>query len=195
MSKERDIIAEANKKLVLATLTGVAIIVAICAIILGFTPLGVDIQSGISKLREGVLAGEQDLTIVINSEESNDQTFERRITELLNSLTKSGSINRAGLGIRYVTINDETSAAYNLPVENGAFIPSDDAIIDGMPAQKAGLRGGDIIIAIDNTKIDSENPLNFIIAKHSVGDSVLVTYLRNGETRVTKVKLEKLLAQ
>ena len=135
------------------------------------------------------------MTIVIDSEESDDQTFERRITELLDSLAKSGNINRAGLGIRYVTINDETSAAYNLPAKNGAFIPSDDAVIDGMPAKKAGLRGGDIIIAVDNIKIDSKNPLNFAIAKHSVGDSVLITYLRDGETRVTKVKLEKLSAQ
>lgn len=196
MSKERDIIKEANKKLVLATLAGAATITAIGAIIFGFTPLGESIRSGISALENRISSGEQSLNLIIeNNPDTESTTFEKRITELLDALTKSGNINRAGLGIRYITINDETAAIYNLPVENGAFIPSNDAIIKGMPAQKAGLQGGDIIIAVDNVKIDSENPLNYVIAKHSIDDSVLITYLRNGETRVTKVKLEKLSAQ
>lgn len=194
MSKERDIIAEANKKLVLATLAGAATVIAIASIILGFTPLGENIHNEISKLGNKTSQNEQTQAAAINGG-AGSADFEKRVTELLNALSESGSLKRAGLGIRYVTINNETAAAYNLPVKNGAFIPTEDSLMDGMPAKSAGLRAGDIIIKIDNTMVDAENPLNYLVAKHAVGDSVLVTYLRDGQTRVARVKLAKLSAQ
>lgn len=195
MSKQkRDKIAEANKKLVLATLAGVAIFVAIIASVLFLTPLGDTVKDELSKLNKNIIKGEQTAEVVVKTT-SESQTFERRITELLDALTKSGNLTRAGLGIHYITITDEVADAYNLPVKNGAFIPTDDAIIKGMPAEKAGLRAGDIITEIDGTKINAENPLNYLVAKHSINDTVSVTYLRNGKTRLTSIKLAKLTIQ
>ena len=191
MSKDnRDIIAESNKKLVITTLLVAAIIALINAVIFGFTPLGDNLREQISKAVNEI-NGPQPTTIIIDNS-SNSQTFERRITDLLDSLTKSGNLTRTGLGIRYITITDEIAADNNLPVKNGVLIPSDDSIIKGMPAEKAGFRTGDIITKIDNTKIDEDNPLNYLIAKHAVGDTVSVTYLRNGEERIVSVKLAKL---
>ncbi len=191
MSKEnRDIIAESNKKLVITTLLVVAIIALFNAVLFGFTPLGDSLRERVSRAINEI-SNSQSTTIVISGN-SSDQTFERRITDLLDSLTKSGSLTRAGLGIRYVTITDELAEANNLPVRAGVLIPSDDSIIKGMPAEKAGLRAGDIITRIDNTKIDDDNPLNYLIAKHAVGDTVSITYLRNGEERIVSVKLAKL---
>lgn len=193
MSKERDIIAEANKKLVLATLTSVATIVAITAIVLGFTPLGENVRVGISELENKIANSEQSTTTTTKSNSSAESTIlEKRITELLSALTESGSLKRAGMGIRYITINEETAAAYDLPVKNGAFIPTEDSIMDGMPAEKAGLRAGDIITRIDDIAIDAENPLNYLVARHAIGDTISVTYLRDGQARVVTVKLAKL---
>ncbi len=191
MSKgSRDIIAESNKKLVITTLLVAAVIALINAVIFGFTPLGDNLREQISKAVNEI-SGPQSTTIIIDNS-SNSQTFERRITDLLDSLTKSGNLTRTGLGIRYITITDEIAAENNLPVKNGVLIPSDDSIIKGMPAEKAGFRAGDIITKIDNTKIDEDNPLNYLIAKHAVGDTVSVTYLRDGEERIVSVKLAKL---
>lgn len=191
MSKgSRDIIAESNKKLVITTLLVAAVIALINAVVFGFTPLGDNLRKQISKAVNEI-NGPQSTTIIIDNS-SNSQTFERRITDLLDSLTKSGNLTRTGLGIRYITITDEIAAENNLPVKNGVLIPSDDSIIKGMPAEKAGFRAGDIITKIDNTKIDEDNPLNYLIAKHAVGDTVSVTYLRDGEERIVSVKLAKL---
>lgn len=191
MSKgSRDIIAESNKKLVITTLLVAAVIALINAVIFGFTPLGDNLRKQISKAVNEI-NGPQSTTIIIDNS-SNSQTFERRITDLLDSLTKSGNLTRTGLGVRYITITDEIAAENNLPVKNGVLIPSDDSIIKGMPAEKAGFRAGDIITKIDNTKIDEDNPLNYLIAKHAVGDTVSITYLRDGEERIVSVKLAKL---
>lgn len=191
MSKgSRDIIAESNKKLVITTLLVAAVIALINAVVFGFTPLGDNLRKQISKAVNEI-DGPQSTTIIIDNS-SNSQTFERRITDLLDSLTKSGNLTRTGLGIRYITITDEIAAENNLPVKNGVLIPSEDSIIKGMPAEKAGFRAGDIITKIDNTKIDEDNPLNYLIAKHAVGDTVSVTYLRDGEERIVGVKLAKL---
>ncbi len=185
----RDIIAEANKKLVITTLSVVAVIFVINVLLFCFTP----IKTRIAELVESISSESSETVVVIsNIAEPVEPTFENRVTELLDALTKSGSLTRAGLGIRYVTITDEIAEKYNLPVTRGAYIPSDDAVIKGMPAQKAGLGAGDIIIGIDNVKIDEKNPLNFLVAKHAVGDSISVTYIRNGQTRVVNIKLAEL---
>lgn len=82
-----------------------------------------------------------------------------------------------------------------LSLSEGAYIQGDndkDGIVSGSPAEKAGLSNGDIIIAVNDRKIDSANNLSSMISRYSVGDSVKITYVRDGKEKTVDVKLEEL---
>jgi len=73
---------------------------------------------------------------------------------------------------------------------DGALIAkSAKAIMPGGPAEKAGLKSGDIITEIDNRVIKSPEELIVVIRAHSVGDKVTVSYKRGGTTATTILTL------
>ena len=57
----------------------------------------------------------------------------------------------------------------------------------GGPADKAGLVGGDVIVAWDGQRIENENQMNELMTRTPVGKTVEVVYLRDGETHNTKL--------
>ena len=71
--------------------------------------------------------------------------------------------------------------------ESGATISS---VTPGGPAAKAGLRSGDVVVAIDGrTVLDADTAIVDIRGEHRPGDTVTVTYLRGGTQRTTRVTL------
>lgn len=100
------------------------------------------------------------------------------------SVTEKGKIVRPMLGIRYINITKEFAARNNLPVQSGALLYAsrgEIAVVPGYPAAKAGLREGDIITKINDETIGEGKSLINLISKHSVGDRVKVTYLRDNK--------------
>ncbi|MDQ2981016.1 MAG: trypsin-like peptidase domain-containing protein [Actinomycetota bacterium] len=63
------------------------------------------------------------------------------------------------------------------------------AVRPGTPAAKAHLRAGDVITAVTGTNVDSAEALTRAIDAHSPGDTVTVTYERNGQEHSTQLKL------
>jgi len=114
----------------------------------------------------------------------------------IEQVKNTGKISYPYLGVRYVTIDDDVQNANKLPVDYGAWITSGDdkeaAVMDGSPAQAAGLKDGDIILEVDGQKIDSKNTLSSIIAVHNVGDKVVLTVLRGkDQLKITVVLGER----
>jgi putative serine protease PepD len=68
----------------------------------------------------------------------------------------------------------------------GAMVVS---VVAGGPAEKAGLRKGDVIVDIDGTPIDGVDQLIVAIREHGIGDKVTVTFLRGGQRRSVRVTL------
>ncbi len=64
-------------------------------------------------------------------------------------------------------------------------------IVPGSPAEKAGLQSGDVIVALGDRTIGSEEELRDAIAAAGVGKKVKVTFLRDGEKRRTSARLDK----
>ncbi len=104
------------------------------------------------------------------------------------SVKKYGRIIRPWLGIRYVMVDEELQKKNNLSVAYGALIQGNQArkelgVIAGSPAEKAGLVEGDIILEINNQKIDEGHALANEISKYDPNTSVGIKVLSHGETK------------
>jgi S1-C subfamily serine protease len=95
----------------------------------------------------------------------------------LEQILTQGKISYPFVGIRYVILNEEYAQQEELSVNYGAFIvrPSngeDQSIIANSPADKAGLKEGDIILELDGKKISESNTLTKVIQDYFPGDTV-----------------------
>jgi serine protease Do len=102
---------------------------------------------------------------------------------------------RPYIGIRYEPIDKQLAKTESLPVEQGAWIsPVTDSsgkppVNPGSPAEAAGIKVGDIVVAIGDTTIDTEHPLNAVLAQNAPGDKVDLKVLRDGKTLTISVTL------
>ncbi len=111
----------------------------------------------------------------------------------MESIKRTGKIIRPYMGVRYVSLNPEVSKSNNIAVDYGAYIYtttlSQPAVIAGGPADLAGIKQGDIIIAVNNEKIDATHSLTRLLQKYQPDDEIEITYLRNGQESKVKIKL------
>lgn len=106
---------------------------------------------------------------------------------IYSDLIKYNKVIRPYIGIAGIDITDEViknNPTYKLV--KGVYIRS---IQDFSPAQKAGLKAGDIIIKADGTEVDSVEKLNEIKNKHNVGDTMELTINRDGNEQTITVTL------
>ena len=78
--------------------------------------------------------------------------------------------------------------AYPNPVENGVLL---EAVLPGSPAEKAGVRGGDILIKLGDSRITALEDFESALRKHKPGDKVKVNVLRDGKTLEFEVTLSQ----
>jgi len=101
-----------------------------------------------------------------------------------------GKISYPFMGVRYVALNEENSKERNLSVNYGALVTKGSdgspAVSSGSPAEKAGLKEGDIILEMGGEKITKDNTLAKIIAEYNPNDSVDLKVLRD-EKEITIV--------
>jgi membrane-associated protease RseP (regulator of RpoE activity) len=90
---------------------------------------------------------------------------------------------RAYLGVTLVDLTDELREHFGAPKDAGLLVSS---VEDGSPAEKAGIRVGDIIVGIDGKDVDSSRDLRGGLREKKDGDSVRVEVLR-GRARQTLV--------
>lgn len=109
---------------------------------------------------------------------------------LIKSVTDTGQLQRAYLGIRYVSITPEVVSQLKLQVKNGAYInDSDNAVVSGSPAAEAGLQAKDIITKINDTGVDAQHPLSSQLSQFVPGNTITITFIRNGKEQTTKATL------
>ena len=109
---------------------------------------------------------------------------------VLNDLMTLGRVRRPALGVRTIPISPELAEDIGLPVDYGLLIIG---IVPGGSADQAGLRagteraylgntpimlGGDLIVAIDDQKVEDQQDLTQMMDNHRAGDSVKVTIYR-----------------
>lgn len=114
----------------------------------------------------------------------------------LEELKKYGRIKKPFLGIRYILLNPVLKKRFRLPVEEGAMIlregiPGREAIVPNSPAAKAGLREADILIELNNIKINEENSIESILENLSPGEKIPAKILRKGKEKILTIVCEE----
>ena len=111
---------------------------------------------------------------------------------IINQLEKNGKVTRPALGIQMVNLSNLSSTdlqRLNVPssVTAGVVVRS---VITSMPAN-GHLQQYDIITKVDDKAISSTTELQSALYSHSIGDSMTITYYRNGKEETTTIKLDK----
>ncbi|MFW0837590.1 MAG: S1C family serine protease [Candidatus Komeilibacteria bacterium] len=114
--------------------------------------------------------------------------------QVVDSVKQYGRIVRPFLGVRYVMINDHIAQQNSLEIKYGALIArgqsqAELAVMPGSPADKAGLVENDIILEINDVKLDENNTLAEQIAKFQPHDIITLKVYHRGDYKTVKVEL------
>lgn len=104
---------------------------------------------------------------------------------LLKHLLETGKVERAIVGVQYVSITPEVKEEYNLSVSQGDLVTaiSGSAIQANGPAAKAGIKEKDIITKVNGVEVGPGRSISTLVGEFKPGDKVTLTILRNGKTQ------------
>lgn len=114
----------------------------------------------------------------------------KEVQYLIDSVEKNGTIKRAFVGVRTLSLTPEIAKSMNLEITSGDLIvDSPDAIVPDSPAEKAGLENGDIITEVAGIPLGSGITLRDIIKDKVPGDEITLKVWRKKSAKVEVVKL------
>ena len=116
-----------------------------------------------------------------------------KVKTAIESVQKSGKIIYPFLGVRYTPITKERAEAEKLPKDYGVLVSDspkgEAAVVPGSPAEKAGIKKGDIILELNGQRIDQNRSLASTLQTHHVGDEISLKIFRDGKEMEVKAVL------
>ncbi len=109
------------------------------------------------------------------------------VKKIATSLINNGKIERGFLGVSISDLKPDMKDLYNS--DYGALVLS---VEKESPAEKSGFKRGDLIVSVDNEKVEDANSLKNIIGSKKPGNKVSITYERDKKLKTANVKLAKL---
>ncbi|HWH33634.1 MAG TPA: PDZ domain-containing protein, partial [Egibacteraceae bacterium] len=106
------------------------------------------------------------------------------VVDIADELIDHGFVEHAYLGVAGLNVTPEV--AERLGVDGGAYLQT---VEPGGPAAEAGLRAGDVIVGFAGQDIGSMDELVIAVRNADVGQTVEVTYIRDGERATTRATL------
>ena len=103
------------------------------------------------------------------------------VNEVAQQLIANGQISAPYLGVESQPLNPQLAAANDIPVDQGNYI---QRVVEGTPAEEAGLQEGDVVTAVGDTEITTLRTLANILLDYAPGDQVTLTVQR-GENEET----------
>ena len=110
------------------------------------------------------------------------------VQSIISDIMENGSVtDKAYMAITAGTMTQQMAAQYQIDQTSGAFVYS---VNKGGAGEKAGLKMGDVITKVDSTDITSMEDLTAAKKGHKAGDTVTVTYYRDGQTQTTELTFD-----
>ncbi|MCC6544047.1 MAG: DegQ family serine endoprotease [Nitrospirae bacterium] len=111
---------------------------------------------------------------------------------VMDSLVKEGRVTRGWLGVYIQDITPELAKQFKLSSNRGALVSD---VMEGSPADKAGLQRGDVILQYNGKEVENNSHLRNIVAQTQVGKTIDVKVIRDGRTELIKVVIGELPAE
>ena len=108
---------------------------------------------------------------------------------IITQLRENGKVIRGYLGVQIQAITPELAKSFNLDAEKGALISD---VVKDSPADKAGLKAGDIVLEFDGKKIHEYNELPRLVATTPVDKQVKIVVFRDGKRSELNATVTKL---
>jgi len=106
-----------------------------------------------------------------------------------NEIITTGIYARPWLGIIGLSLTEDISRYYDLPVERGVLVTK---VMEGSPAQHAGIVAGEIILRLDDAVIYRIEDLLREIHKRRIGEKVMIAIFRRGREQFFEITLSKM---
>lgn len=110
---------------------------------------------------------------------------------IMNSIINQGKVTRGWLGVHIQPLTPELIKQFNLKDDKGVLLSD---VVEGGPAEKGGLKRGDVIIEYDDKKIESPVHLRNTVAATPPGKNIKIRVIRDGKPLVFYVKIGELPA-
>jgi len=109
-------------------------------------------------------------------------------TDVIDQLKEEKTVSRGWMGVAIQNITEQLAKYYGIKEIKGVYVAK---VYESDPADTAGIKVGDVILMINDKKIDSSRDLTLTIAHSSVGERITVKLIRDGKEKMVKVKLGK----
>jgi len=103
-------------------------------------------------------------------------------------LVANGKVTRGRIGVQIQEVDAQMADAFNLDRPRGALVGD---VIEGGPAEKAGVKSGDVILSVNGKGVERSSQLPGVISAIKPGDAANVEIWREGKTRTLAVKVEE----
>lgn len=111
------------------------------------------------------------------------------VTNIAEQVISNGEVKRPYLGITMTTVEGAPRNGINLDssITSGAVVVSCE---EGLSADKAGLKAGDVITKINDNEVTNYQYLKYYINRYKIGEKVTLTYIRGGKEHTTELELK-----
>ena len=111
------------------------------------------------------------------------------VKRLLPELVAKGGVTRGYLGVSVQNVSEDLAKSLSLKAGKGALVSE---VVEGAPAEKAGIRQGDVIVSFDGKEIKESHELSAAVAATPVDKEVAVGLVRDGKSLSVTAKTGKL---
>lgn len=108
------------------------------------------------------------------------------IQPVLDQLIQKGKVTRPYLGVNVQDVTEDLAEYFGLKEAKGAIVTD---VVEGSPADKAGLRRGDVILSVDDQEVTDADTLVSLIQSKKIGDKAVLLVSRNGQTQFVQVTI------
>jgi serine protease Do len=105
---------------------------------------------------------------------------------VMDQIIKTGKVSRGYIGVTLQALSPELAQQFGLKDTHGAAVTD---VSPGGPGEKAGLKTGDVITAINGAKVQDSNELTLAVTQHAPGETVTLDVVRNGQSQKVTVTL------